>query len=652
MAVTETRDRGKEVRILVLAVLVAAGVGFALASSAVDLPSPADRAPPDVGGRADASVTATPRYRRSRALIVGVDAYDHLPPLRGAERDARAVAAALARRGFEVEVLLGAAADRAALLDRLQRTLPSTLGREDRLVVYLAGHGVAGPAVDGELPQEGYFLPAAADPAAAARDGVGFGALLGWLDALPARHVLLLADACHAGLALTERGAPAAVAADLRFAARRPVRVALVAGARDEPANALAGRGVFTRHVLRGIDGAADANADGWVSSDELVAYVRPAVARDVHARWGAAQHPQSARRGEGTFFFATQPGGPTLSEHDDTDVAIAAAAVETGEFAAALELRRRELQRLVAGARPQDAGARLALRRAEAALVALTPPRAMAWHPVPAGAFRMGSPPDARPRDPDEREAVVVLRHAFELAETEVTQAQWAEVMGTTPSTFADCGGDCPVEDVTFWDALAYCNARSASEGLPACYALEGCDLGRDGRLRCDAARFSGTDCRGYRLPTEAEWERAAAGADAPGLDAVAWYAGRVVAADQASPVKVSGTFSGVPPRHVSGTFPVAQLEASPGGHYDLLGNVWEWTWSGEHPGPHAADGPARVTPARRVARGGGWYNPARDCRVPNRFVLSGDAHYFNVGLRLARTLPDAVATAEEVAR
>ena len=167
----------------------------------------------------------------------------------------------------------------------------------------------------------------------------------------------------------------------------------------------------------------------------------------------------------------------------------------------------------------------------------------------VSPGEFLMGVPQGETPfwyREEYERQHSVKLTRAYWMKVTEVTQTEYAAVMEETawnprPASFASCGGDCPVENVSWSDAVAYCNALSAKQGLPECYAWSGGE-----------PTFTGLDCTGYRLPSEAEWEYAAragtttgsyAGevqiegnaimskaARASALEAIAWYAANSV--------------------------------------------------------------------------------------------------------------------------
>jgi formylglycine-generating enzyme required for sulfatase activity len=198
----------------------------------------------------------------------------------------------------------------------------------------------------------------------------------------------------------------------------------------------------------------------------------------------------------------------------------------------------------------------------------------------ISAGRFTMGSPANESGRDSDEVQHQVTLSRDFWLKATEVTQGEWRALMGSNPSRFSACGDACPVEQVSWSDAVDYVNALSRSVGLAECYGGSGWDR-----------TFVGLSCRGFRLPTEAEWEYAAragtTGERYGPLDAIAWYEGN------------SG----------GRTQPVRGKQANAWGLYDMIGNVWEWThdWYGAYGGA-ATDPVGPGTGSFRVDRGGGY--------------------------------------------
>ena len=253
--------------------------------------------------------------------------------------------------------------------------------------------------------------------------------------------------------------------------------------------------------------------------------------------------------------------------------------------------------------------------------LVVSAPPTSdgMQWSKIPAGSFTMVSNAGLAHEPPH----TVGITRAFFLQTTEVTQGQWKALMGTSPSGFSSCGSDCPVEKVSWFDAAAYCNALSKRERLPACYTLSGCS-GRagDGSYKCSSAVSVGPSCRGYRLPTEAEWEYAAragtTGARYGDVGDIAWY------------LKNSG----------NKTHRVGTKRANKWGLHDMLGNVWEWTsdWHGEYSSSRGVDPEGPSSSDARVSRGGSWYYVGGGVRAAYRYRYGPSDRHDGLGFRPAR--------------
>lgn len=251
----------------------------------------------------------------------------------------------------------------------------------------------------------------------------------------------------------------------------------------------------------------------------------------------------------------------------------------------------------------------------------------------ISGGTFLMGSPEDEGWRGNDETQHTVTVSD-FYMSRFELTQKEYCEVMGENPSNFT--GDDLPVENISWYDAIAYCNARSEKEGLTPVYTVDGITVTWN------------REANGYRLPTEAEWEYACrAGTSTP------FYIAASPSAEEANyyghyPYGIEdnyfsqGDLTVKPGQYRQKTVPVDSFAPNPYGLYNMHGNVSEWVWDfyGTYKTEIQNDPTGSEAGTLRIYRGGGWNDFAKNLRSAYRAAMEPNKGSFNLGMRLVRNV------------
>ena len=230
-----------------------------------------------------------------------------------------------------------------------------------------------------------------------------------------------------------------------------------------------------------------------------------------------------------------------------------------------------------------------------------------------------------------------------FFMSDHEVTRAEYKKVIGSDPSVAkahdkdgheltGDAAGKNPVNCVSWYDALVYCNKLSIEESFTPCYKIGGStnpdDWGAIPVFHDDAAWNAATcdfEANGYRLPTEAEWEWAARGgqnytyAGSDNIDDVEWYK-----------FNISKT----------GTRDVKTKKKNGYELYDMSGNVWELCWDWREDISNATPNTGASSGSYRCSRGGSWHDAARYAGFAYRDrCIPGCRYYSHTGFRLVRS-------------
>ena len=265
----------------------------------------------------------------------------------------------------------------------------------------------------------------------------------------------------------------------------------------------------------------------------------------------------------------------------------------------------------------------------------------------IPAGPFQMGD--TLGEGSNDENPVHTVNLSDFLIGKREVTKALWDEVRAWgIPRGYTDLpvgrgkAPDHPVSGVSWFHVIKWSNAQSEKEGLSPVYRVKGAVM-RTGETEPTV----NSEANGYRLPTEAEWEKAARG----GLIGKRFPWGDTISHSHAN----YGSYRvydydvnaarGYHPGYESGanpyTSPVGSFSPNGYGVYDMTGNVWEWCWdwfgssyaTGVEKDPQGA-----ISGLFRVLRGGSWYDHAFHCRVTNRYWDDPLDRNNGLGFRSAR--------------
>src|SRR5262245_8513805 len=612
-------------------------------------------------------------YDESHALVIGVRKYTNgWRELPGAEKDAEAIGALLRRQGFEVTVVLSPTS--AQLTDALSGFISERgLKERNRLVIYFAGHGYTEVLADGR--ELGYIVPADAplpegNPQLFSRLAISMDEIEAKALRIRSKHALFVFDSCFSGSIFDMRG-ERYVPPEIESKTAAPVRMFITAGTKNQT---VPDDSIFRLYFVRAFEHRqGDLNRDGYITGEELGMYLAGRVASDTRdtqtPRYGKIKDAH-LNRGDIVFALPRREVPPPAPTPGFDPAAIELAMWQSadrnnnvsdyeeylrqypqGRFAVMARNRIARLRPSVpntssssnpaATVRMSVAGVRLTAMSFRTAQVnaqgqVINRRQEQCWGyvedlgngvklemvEIPAGEFLMGEDPaDAAElkKECERRNDMWCIKfidwaspqhrvsiNGFLMGKYEVTQRQWKAVMGNLPSAMSDLetkfkGDDLPVVWVS-WD---------------------------------EAQTFLQRLGRGYRLPSEAEWEYAARAGSRTAYAFGPTVSLEVVNYNKNSP----SSFEGIR------LLAVGSLGlANAWGLYDMHGNIDEWcedVWHDSYNGA-PTDGRAWVDisgrGSRRVVRGGVLKVGTDMCRSWSRGGIESDLKTAFNGFRLVR--------------
>jgi len=568
-------------------------------------------------------------YNKSYAVCIGIDEYSIWPKLNYAVADAVEMRNKLLEMGFDQVKLIK---NEEATADNIIKAI-SWLGEvaesDDRVIIYFSGHG---HTIEGRTRTVGYIIPVDCPKNNYYENAISMAKLKEATEVIKAKHILYIMDSCYSGIGLISRADNEEFMVEM---AKDPCVYMITAGKAGEEAIETGGHGIFTKYILRGLKGEADYDKDGVVTGTELGLYSRKWVSNEAK-ELKKTQTPQFGRiDGEGEIVFTTLgvdepiPEKPSDSKFSLDDLKTEADKLEAIEkikqtWASKLtemksafnEVKAYEVRDITPSLKVtawsrfietfkednpytqeddtmrQQARTQLdywqkikpeeAKHKIDTSSNTIIGKDGAEMVLIPAGEFLMGSNDGSS----DKKPVHTVYLDAFYIDKYEVTNAQYKKFMDATGHKAPNYWNDSrfndpkqPVVGVSWYDAKAY------------------------------------ADWAGKRLPTEAEWEKAARG----GLVGKKYPWGDKITHDDANYEGTGGKDIWVYPS------PVGSFAPNGYGLYDMAGNVLEWCadwYDGNYYKVSPKENPKGPASGNwRVFRGGSWFDDVHNLlRVASR--------------------------------